>query len=166
MTRPRRTRPLWTLLLALAGASCAQILPGEQPPLAEALRLEMRLAARAHRVATPFEMRFALRNVAKVPVVFCQLDSGVSVVLLLLRDLQEQPIVIRGQVLNPADSCNERTTLKPGEAVPFREIVRLRPDFDGEARVFGYIRVHRVGPIRGAADVPTIRSRDIPVRLE
>jgi hypothetical protein len=152
------------LLAALALAACAHQTPGSHPPLERALRLEMRLPDVTQRAEIPFEVIFALRNATKAPLAFCQADSGVSVAL--ARGYGTDHVVLHGLALNPAGRCHQPTELAPGAAKEFRELVRVRAELAGPALLFGYIRVHRRGPLRNEADVPTIRSRNAMIRIE
>jgi hypothetical protein len=149
---------------ALGALSCAH---RPQLQLEEVLRLEPRIASQRPRAAAPFEVQLSLRNVGAVPVVFCQMDSGVSIGLRRPRDPDPHPIVLHGLAMNAPDRCYERITLAPGAAKEFRETVRVREDLAGPAQLLAQIRVHLPDTLlRREADAPTIRARALPVVIQ
>lgn len=156
------TRAALAAALALAALSCAH----NPSQLTDALRLEVRLASQRQRAHAPFEARFALRNTASEPVVFCQMDSGVSIAVRRRNDPDAHPIVLHGLALNPAERCHERVSLAPGAAKEFRETLRVREDLAGPGHLLAQIRVHLPGPLRREADIVTVRAPALPIFVQ
>jgi hypothetical protein len=159
------TRPALIAAAAALGAlSCAH---NPELRLENVLRLEQRIASQPPRAAAPFEVQFSLRNVGAAPVVFCQMDSGVSIALRRPRDPDPHPIVLHGLAMNAPDRCYERITLEPGAAKEFRETLSVREDLAGPAYLLAQIRIHLPDTLlRRETDAPTIRARALPIVIQ
>jgi hypothetical protein len=145
-----------TALAALLVLSCAH--GPAQPTLAEALRLEIHVSPTDVFAATPSPVRFELRNIASIPVEFCQLDAGVSMWAQHAREVTPRPLKLHSLVLDAA--CYERTRLSPGEAKTFEDTFAVWRDQTGDVDLLAGIRVSAPRQLRQVASVESFIRAD------